>query len=70
MLNFWNGSEEVAQRHGQNRFFCDGISYPGSTNRIILSEDLDFVLVGSIKVMPNFLCYLLILILLLLFILS
>lgn len=58
MLKFWNGPEEVGESQGQNRFFCDGISYPGSTKRIISSEDLDFVLVGSFKVMPNFLCYL------------
>jgi len=38
--------------------FCDGFSYPGWTKKLISSEDLDFVLVGTIKVMSNFLCYL------------
>ncbi|TKW32942.1 hypothetical protein SEVIR_2G199600v4 [Setaria viridis] len=52
MLKFWNGPEEVGESQGQNRFFCDGISYPGSTKRIISSEDLDFVLVGSFKTSP------------------
>uniref|UniRef100_A0A0A9D6F1 CST complex subunit CTC1 n=1 Tax=Arundo donax TaxID=35708 RepID=A0A0A9D6F1_ARUDO len=52
MLKFWNGSEEVGKSQGQNRFLCDGLSYPSSTKRIILSEDLDFVLVGSIKASP------------------
>ena len=58
MLKFWNGPEEVGSSQGQNRLFCDGFSYPGWTKKIISSEDLDFVLVGTIKVMSNFLCYL------------
>jgi hypothetical protein len=58
MLKFWNGPEEVDSSQGQNRFFCDGFSYPGSTKKIISSEDLDFVLMGTIKVISNFLCYL------------
>ena len=56
MLKFWNGPEEVGSSQGQNRLFCDGFSYPGWTKKIISSEDLDFVLVGTIKVMSNFLC--------------
>ena len=58
MLKFWNGPEEVGSSQGQNQFFCDGFSYSSSTKKIISSEDLDFVLVGTIKVMSNFLCYL------------
>ncbi|PUZ70554.1 hypothetical protein GQ55_2G241100 [Panicum hallii var. hallii] len=52
MLKFWNGPEEVGSSQGQNRFFCDGFSYPGSTKKIISSEDLDFVLMGTIKTSP------------------
>ncbi|CAL5088555.1 unnamed protein product [Urochloa decumbens] len=52
MLKFWNGPEEVGKNQGQNQFFCDGFSYPGITKRIISSEDLGFVLVGSIKASP------------------
>ncbi|CAN6174161.1 unnamed protein product [Urochloa humidicola] len=52
MLKFWNGPEEVGKSQGQNQFFCDGFSYPGITKRIISSEDLFFVLVGSIKTSP------------------
>ncbi|OEL31303.1 CST complex subunit CTC1 [Dichanthelium oligosanthes] len=52
MLKFWNGPEKVGRSQGQNQFFCDGLSYPGSTKRIVSSEDLDFVLVGSIKTSP------------------
>jgi len=49
MLKFWNGPEEVGSSQGQNRLFCDGFSYPGWTKKLISSEDLDFVLVGTIK---------------------
>ncbi|CAN6210577.1 unnamed protein product [Urochloa humidicola] len=52
MLKFWNAPEEVGRSQGQNQFFCDGFSYPCITKRIISSEDLDFVLVGSIKTSP------------------
>jgi hypothetical protein len=47
MLKLWNGSEKVGKSQG---FLCDGVSYTSSTKRIISSEDLDFILVGSIKV--------------------
>lgn len=50
MLKLWNGSEEVGKSRG---FLCDGFSYTSSTRRLISSEDLDFVLVGSIKVISN-----------------
>lgn len=50
MLKLWNGSEEVGKSQG---FLCDGFSYTSSTKRLISSEDLDFVLVGSIKVICN-----------------
>ncbi|CAD6219506.1 unnamed protein product [Miscanthus lutarioriparius] len=49
MLKLWNGSEEVGKSQG---FLCDGFSYTSSTKRLISSEDLDFVLVGSIKTSP------------------
>ncbi|NP_001348322.1 uncharacterized protein LOC100304248 [Zea mays] len=49
MLKLWNGSEKVGKSQG---FLCDGVSYTSSTKRIISSEDLDFILVGSIKTSP------------------
>ncbi|KXG35529.1 hypothetical protein SORBI_3002G187600 [Sorghum bicolor] len=49
MLKLWNGSEEVGKSQG---FLCDGFSYTSSTRRLISSEDLSFVLVGSIKTSP------------------
>ncbi|KAJ1289501.1 hypothetical protein BS78_02G169100 [Paspalum vaginatum] len=52
MLKIWNGSEEVGKSQGQQQFLCDGLSCRSSTRRIISSEDLDFVLVGSIKTSP------------------
>jgi len=35
-----------------------GFLIPAGPKKLISSEDLDFVLVGTIKVMSNFLCYL------------
>lgn len=57
-LKFWNGAEVVDKNQGLNQFLCDGVSYPGTTKRIISSCDLGFVLVGSIKVMFKYLRYL------------
>jgi hypothetical protein len=42
--------EEVGNSQGLNHFLCDGLSYPGTTKRIISTADLGLVLVGSMKV--------------------
>ncbi|CAM0951196.1 unnamed protein product [Alopecurus aequalis] len=49
MLKCWNGMEQVGKNQGLNRFLCDGLSYPGTTKRIISTADLGLVLVGSMK---------------------
>ncbi|KAL6846650.1 hypothetical protein ACP4OV_024098 [Aristida adscensionis] len=49
MLKFWNAAEEAGKNQGRKPLLCNGASYPGSTRRVIPSEDLGFVLVGSIK---------------------
>uniref|UniRef100_A0ACD5YIF9 Uncharacterized protein n=1 Tax=Avena sativa TaxID=4498 RepID=A0ACD5YIF9_AVESA len=49
MLKCWNGMEGVGKNQGLNKFLCGGLSYPGTTKRIISTGDLGFVLVGSMK---------------------
>ncbi|KAF0914822.1 hypothetical protein E2562_031925 [Oryza meyeriana var. granulata] len=49
MLKIWNGTEEMDKNQWGHQFLCDGISYPGTTKKLISSSDLGFVLVGRIK---------------------
>ncbi|KAL5228950.1 hypothetical protein ABZP36_017215 [Zizania latifolia] len=52
MLKIWNGTEEMPEidkNHGCHMFLCDGVSYTGTTKKIVSSSDMGSVLVGSIK---------------------
>ncbi|KAG8052383.1 hypothetical protein GUJ93_ZPchr0001g30257 [Zizania palustris] len=52
MLKIWNGTEEMPEidkNQGFHTFLCDGVSYTGTTKKIVSSSDMGSVLVGSIK---------------------
>lgn len=46
-------TEMVGRKHCLDNFICEGISNCGMIRRIISSEDLGFVLMGTLKVCRN-----------------